>query len=129
MTDHEAERRRAEQARALDAHRPSGALIENQYLHRKQEYVAVNKNDLDDILEFDTLANWLTRIGAASFAFGGGLVTDKLPDLVAIKQSHLFPLGIAFAVFGVVLFGIGLIMQRKKSTRIERIFNETRPVS
>lgn len=128
MSNNEDELRRKEQERALDVYRPSGAVMIPEYLERRQEVVAVNRDDLDDILGFDGMA---AAFGAIGMFFLSG-ATWLLIDHVATADAYSVGLvGICIvsiiAGFGFLLGGV--YAHSKKRGRITRIYNQTKPLN
>jgi hypothetical protein len=123
------ERLQEEQSRALQIHGPSGALLRADYLERRQEFVAVNRNDLADLKMFDTLE--LALMGAGSFFFSGAvwLGIDKYFENTPPMFTPIVFACILSALFGVVLTGAGIVMHVAKRRRIDRIFGETTPLT
>jgi hypothetical protein len=121
------ERLREEQSRALKP-RASGAVIENTYLQRRQEYIAVNRNDLEDLRVFDALESWLFAVGMFFVSGATWLGVDKYFDTGHSARVLLLCVCILSVVFGGVMCGVALVMRVKKKERIDRIFAETKPL-
>jgi hypothetical protein len=102
-----------------------GATFHHQYLERSQQVVAVNKNDLEDLLEFDTSA--ISFGGFGMFLLSGAfwLLMEKIleaKELLLTPVNAFCSLAVAIGVF---LVYQGWRMHSRKRLRIERIFNET----
>lgn len=128
MGESETERLEDQRRRALDIHRPVGALVTSEYLERKQEFVAVNRTDLEDILGFDGMAAFFSGLGMFCISGAGWLLIDK------VMQQETFaittPIGVCGTIVlaGLAFLGAGLFLHFKKRGRIERIFRETKPL-
>ena len=125
MIDHEEERRRQEQARAIDIYRASGAVIKHEYLERRQEIVAVNKTDLEDIRTFDSLEQAMQTLGLFLLSGALWLGLDKIMSQPKFELTPVVSFCSASVVFGLLSLVAGLIMRNKKRARISRIFSET----
>lgn len=127
--DNEDELRSAEQSRALQLHAPSGAVVRTAYLERRQEFIAVNRNDLADLKIFDGLEAGLLGVGGFFFSGAVWLGVDKYFG----ASPRLVPAAVALcamsAVFGLVMLGAGIVLRVVKRRRIDRIFSETRPIA
>lgn len=128
MTENEEEKLSAERARALDVFRPSGAVITSQYLERRQELVAVNRNDLEDILGFDGLAAIFGGLGMFLLSGAGWLLVDKLLEQPEFSVTTAIGICAVISFSGVVFLGAGAWIHTKKRSRIDRIFKETTPI-
>nr|WP_295889404.1 phage holin family protein [uncultured Devosia sp.] len=126
--DHQEGARKLEQQRALDIHKPAGALINHSYLERQQEVVAVNRNDLEDIISFDRMESSLAGLGLFLLSGALWLGIDKLADSSKPEVTPVVVFCACSVVFGALLVGIGYFMGRKKRNRISRIFQETKPI-
>lgn len=128
----------AEQNKTSEAPRPAvqatqqGALMHNTYLQRRQEFVSVNKTDLEDIRDFD----WSERkfSGMGLFFLSGGLWLGAEKTLESYELSGGFEMSstlwlcvICVAVGGFLVLQ-GITMASKKTDRIQRIFDETEEI-
>lgn len=129
MTDHGEEARKREQNRSLDVHKPIGALITSEYLERRQEIVGVNRNDLEDILEFDALAAGFGGIGLFLLSGATWLLVDKVTMQETFVMTTTIGVCVASIVAGTGFFIGAWIMHHRKRGRIRRIFNETRRIA
>lgn len=106
-------------------YRDKGAQIQHRYLDRNQEFVAVNKNDLEDILGFDGMAAFFSSVGMFFLAGATWLLVDKITQMsdfqVTVAVAFCFP----SIAFGLVNLGAGVFLHLKKRGRIQRIFDET----
>jgi len=119
----------AARSRALDLYRPTGALMTAQYLERKQEVVAVNKSDLEDIMTFDGLQTGLSSLGLFLLSGALWLGLDKALTMDVLSLTPILAICVCSIVGGGVLLTVGVVMGRKKRDKISRIFNETKPLS
>lgn len=127
--DPEELRRVAEQARALDVHRPTGALIVHSHLDRRQEVVGVTRDDLEDILGFDGIAAIFGGLGVFLLSGAAWLIVENALDADGFSMDSLMSFCIACAIFGVACLGAGWFFHSKKRGRIKRIFGQTTPLS
>lgn len=128
MGGNETELLEDQRRRALDVHRPVGAVVTSEYLERKQEYVAVNKTDLEDILGFDGMAAFFSGLGMFCLSGASWLLIDKVMQQEAFAVTT--PIGVCGTIVlaGIAFLGAGIFLHRKKRGRIERIFRETKPL-
>jgi hypothetical protein len=124
----EAEKLDQERKRALDVYKPSGAVITSQYLERRQEIVGVNKNDLEDILGFDGMAALFGSLGMFLLSGASWLMVDKILDQNVFQITPPIAICAVISFAGLVFLGAGAYVHRKKRGRIDRIFNETKPL-
>lgn len=103
----------------------AGATITSNYLVREQEVVGVNKSDLEDLLEFDTMATGLGAFGVFLMSGALWLGLEKLFESDSFKITPLLAFCIASVLFGAVSSFVGMRMRNKKRSRIQRIFDET----
>ena len=123
----EAERLADEKNRALQPY-VSGAVVQTEYLQRRQEYVAVNRHDLDDLKTFDALEMWLFTTGMFFMSGATWLGIDKFYDTAHSGRAALLIACCLSVAFGAVLCVVGFVMRRKKRQRIDRIFSESGPL-
>lgn len=125
MTDHEGEKLRAEQARALDVYRRSGAMIMHQHLDRRQEVIGVTRDDLEDILSFDGMSAIMAAVGLFFLSGGGWLLVEKWLGKEGFALTPLAAFCFASVIFGLGFLTAGLYFHSKKRGRIKRIFDQT----
>ena len=128
MTGSEEDRLEAQRSRALDVLKPSGAVITSQYLERRQEIVGVNRNDLEDILGFDGMAATFGGFGMFLLSGAGWLLVDKLVEQPVLSMTPPVVICGVISLAGLVFLGAGIYVHQKKRGRIDRIFQETRPL-
>lgn len=128
MSDNEEELRKKEQERALDVYRPSGAVMIPEYLERRQEVVAVNRDDLEDILGFDGMAASFGAIGMFFLSGATWLLIDHLATAETYTPGLIGICVVSIAAGGGFLAG-GAFAHSKKRGRITRIYNQTKPLS
>lgn len=121
--------RKAEQARALDTASPSGAMIKHSHLDRQQEVVGVTRDDLEDILGFDGVAAFFGGFGVFLLSGPIWLIAENTFDADGFSMNALMAFCISCGIFGVVSLGAGGFFHAKKRGRIQRIFNQTKPIS
>lgn len=126
MTDNERKKRDAEQSRALDVHRPSGAMIYSDYLERRQEVIPVNRNDLEDILGFDAMEAFFVATGLFFLSGGVWLGAEKLLEQTQFAWTPVLVMCVMSTTFGAIFTIVGGVMRWKKRGRITRIFSETK---
>lgn len=119
MTEHESEKRRAEQRRALQVN-PEGARVDAIYIHRQQEYVSVSRTDLSDFMELDTVTLVLWSSGGFFFSGATWLFIQHIFDVGQIGSEGLFCL--LSMAFGAALGFAGWRMHKMKRRRIEAVF-------
>ncbi len=107
---------------------PGGAQIHTTYLVRRQESVAVNRTDLEDIKEFDGLQAIFSSLGMFFVSGGFWLGVEKVLEQSKITMTPVIFLCAVSILLGAVLFFVGWRMRYRKVSRIERIFDETRPM-
>lgn len=121
--------RKAEQSPALDVSKPSGAMIIHSHLDRQQEVVGVTKDDLDDILGFDGVAAALGGLGVFLPSGGLWLIDENTFDTDGFTMDSLMSFCIASGIFGAACLATSMFFHAKKRGRIQRIFNQTNPLS
>lgn len=128
MSDNEDELRQKEQERALDVYRPVGAVMIPEYLERRQEVVAVNRDDLEDILGFDGMAAAFGAIGMFFLSGATWLLVDHLATAEAYAAG-LIGVCVVSMIAGCGFLGGGAYAHSKKRGRITRIYNQTKPIT
>lgn len=126
MTEAEDKQRLERQRRALQTH-AGGALIETQYHSRTSKVVPVNETDLHDLLDFDATEVGLMGVGQFMASGALWLFLDKYMD-ANFAWTGLSGFCAASFVFGVALIAAGFKMRLMKRQRIQRIFDDTKPV-
>jgi hypothetical protein len=126
MGENETEKLSAERARALDVYKPTGALLTSEYLERKQELVAVNRNDLEDILGFDGMSAFFGGLGMFLLSGSSWMLVDKITAQDTFKLTTAIGICAVCLVAGVAFMGAGLKLHSMKRGRIKRIFDETK---
>lgn len=121
MVDHEANQRTARQRRALQVH--GGAKLVTEYQHRRTKAVAVNEQDLRELLNVDGVELALTGVGQFMASGSLWLFLDRYFSS-DFSWTALTGFCASAFVFGVVLVGCGLCMRLMKRRRIKRIFEE-----
>lgn len=106
-----------------------GAQIKHRYLDRKQDFVAVNKNDLEDILGFDGVAAFLGALGMFFLAGSTWLLIDKITQMQAFQFTPAVAVCLPSMAFGLINLAVGLYFHRRKRGRIQRIFDETTEIA
>jgi cytochrome bd-type quinol oxidase subunit 2 len=102
-----------------------GARIKNKYLDRKQEFVAVNKNDLEDILSFDGMSSFFSSVAMFLLAGATWLLIDKISQMQEFEVTSTVQF-LGLCIFcGLVSLVPGVYFHLKKRGRIQRIFDET----
>ena len=96
------------------------------YLQRKQEVVGVNRNDLEDLLEYDTSALSFGGLGLTLVSGGGFVLLEQWFSSPEGDVNHLMQVCFILVAFGFFLLWQGKRMHSRKRNRIERIFRETR---
>ncbi|MGJ8529800.1 hypothetical protein [Maritalea sp.] len=127
MSKHEDEQRKRVQQNALDIHHGSGSLIIHQHLDRQQEVVAVTRDDLEDVLSFDSVGALFGALGTFLLSGAGWLLVEKYFGDGDFIIDGLVGFCLAAAIFGVVSLFAGLLFFFKKRGRIKRIFAQTKP--
>lgn len=125
MTEGYQEPLEAQRSRALDVSRSEGALIQADYLNRRQEYVAVNRNDLEDLKTFDVLSAFL--YGCGMFFLSGSVWAGVVKYFERGAFSNDIVFFLLFAICGVIFLVVGHVVSSKKRSRIDRIFGEAQP--
>ena len=108
----------------------TGATFNTEHLIRNQQVVAVNRNELEDILAFDASA--LNFGGLGTFFASGGSWLFLEGFFTLGKGAAWTPLMWVCAlsvVVGLFLFAQASIMHKRKRSKIERIFAETKPAN
>jgi hypothetical protein len=109
---------------------PTGATVETTYLSRRQEVVGVNKNDLEDLVDFD--ASEISFGGVGMFFVSGSawlFVEKYLENKDLFLLSPLFWVCLMAVAVGGFLLYQAFRMHRKKRSRIQRIFSETKDIT
>lgn len=123
MVEPEEAARKKIQRNALQIN-PTGALINTKYLARHSEVVAVNRNDLNDLIQFDGIELGLLSCGQFFMAGGGWLFIEKyLSD--DFKWDALSGFCLSAIIFGIIFVVAGFTMRSVKRSKITRIFSET----
>lgn len=124
--DAETEAREKLQSTALDLFRPTGASMIPEYSQRRQLFVAVNRNDLEDLLSFDTLAGLFVGTGMFCLSGAAWLLVDKALSQ-PFQMTALISFCLASLFFGFVFLIAGFYMHFRKRGRIQSILDETKP--
>jgi len=106
-----------------------GARIKHNYLERQQEIIAVNRNDLEDILSFDGMQSLLSGFGLFLLSGALWLGLDKILSEPSLAFTPELAICGCCVLFGVVFLSFGLYMGAKKRGRITRIYRETKAIS
>lgn len=123
MEDNEEEVRKTKQRNALEVY---GARIDTTYLTRKSEVIAVNRNDLSEIMQFDGTEFYLCAVGQFFLAGGTWIFIDRyFSDKFIWNAFSGFCL--ASAIFGAFLWLAGYQIRSIKQKKISRIFEEIEP--
>lgn len=104
----------------------AGATLDTRYLQRVQEVVAVNRNDLEDLLDYDTSALSFGGLGITLLSGAGFILVEQWLTSATGKVNPLMQVCLVLVFFGCFLLWQGKKMHDKKRNRIERIFRETR---
>lgn len=108
---------------------PSGAVFTHQYYERTQEAFIVTRNDLEDLMEGDSLGSWSITGGVALLAATIPLgIEHYMTQEGAFKMSNLLWFCVLGAVVGGIFLLIGIVTHRKKTRRLNRIYSELRPI-
>lgn len=126
MASPDEELRIAEQTRALDVHRASGAMIVNEPVTRRQKVVAVTHDDLDDILSFDGVSAVFGTIGMFLLSGSVWIIAEKALGIEGLHLDSLMTFCFTCAVFGVLFMFASLYFWFKKRGRISRIFDQAK---
>lgn len=114
-------------AQSLPVINQTGATLQNHYYERIQDVLPVNRNDLEDLLDFDATA---VKFGAFGMFWVSGAFWILIEQFLTQKEFAMTTLtwfcGLCI-VIGVFLAYQGREMHKKKRNRIERIFRETKP--
>jgi hypothetical protein len=94
---------------------------------RKQEIVGVNRNDLDDIKEFDGMQALFANLGMFLLAGSTWLGLEKVLEQEVFHWTPLLAVCATASAVGIFFFAVGWRMRSKKIARIDRIFSETSP--
>lgn len=129
MADGQGSSRRTDVAVADAESVNQGARIHSNYLVRKQEVVSVNRTDLEDIRDFDSSAGSFTTFGVFLLSGSVWLGAEKIFEAHSTEDGFamtpLLWLCLLCAVVGAFLWHQGTKMAAKKTSRIQRIFDET----
>ena len=123
MQDSEGAVRQERQRNALEVY---GARIDTTYLVRKSEVVGVNRNDLNDLIQFDGIELGLCTFGQFFLAGGLWLFIEKSLSK-DFAWDALTGFCLASAILGGILWSFGFIIRTSKQGKITRIFEETTP--
>lgn len=129
MTSAEDARREKEQQRALDVHRPVGALIVHRHLDRSQEVIGVTRDDLEDVLGFDGIAASFGGLGMFLLSGSIWLIAENALDQDGFQMDSLMSFCVACSIFGGACLLAGLFFHSRKRGRIRRIFDQTKPIA
>jgi len=103
-----------------------GATIVTVHRDRRQEVIAVNRNDLADMRAFHAIEAVCINLG--QFLTGGSLWLgiDKYSSMVAGEKfpSIIIVCGAAF-ILGIILDAIGFVHWKLRQHKISGIFDET----
>ena len=110
----------------LPAVNQSGATVDTRYLQRIQEVVAVNRNDLEDLLDYDTSALSFGGFGLSLISGAAFILVEQWFSQSEGGVNTLMKVCLGLLSIGVFLAWQGKKMHDKKRGRIERIFRETR---
>jgi hypothetical protein len=98
-------------------------------LNRHHDVVGVTKDDLDNILVFDGMAAGFSAFGLFFLSGPVWLIAENTLDGDGFLMSPLMSFCIACCIFGLISLLAGLFVQSKKRGRINRIFNQTKPLA
>jgi hypothetical protein len=101
-------------------------MLDVHYLSRRQEFVAVNRNDLEDLRDYDNSALSFGGFGLALMSGAFFLFLEQCFDKEVLSVWNEFTTFLAF-FFGVGAFLAwqGTKMHDKKRDRVSRILDET----
>lgn len=109
----------------------SGAKIQHNYLIRRQETLAVNKNDLEELMTFDCLTVFLSGLGSFFLSGATWLGLDKTLGQYPLEQgaTFQFTMTIGFCslagIFGAALLLCGFVIWFMRMVKVRRMINET----
>ena len=104
----------------------TGATVSTRYLERVQEVVAVNRNDLEDLLDYDTSALSFGGVGLSLISGAAFILLEQLFSQPEPALNTLMKFCVGLLLIGAFLLWQGKKMHDKKRNRIDRIFRETR---
>lgn len=107
---------------------PNGSTVVARYLHRHQEYVSVNRNDLEDLLSYDTDALAFGSIGMFFVSGAAWILAEQWLGPDGFQMSPLVAVCIALLPVGSFLIWQGKRQHDKKRGKIHRIFAETEEI-
>ena len=105
-----------------------GATISTTYLRRKQTVLPVNKNDLEDILDFDGMEIIFCGLGVFLLSGAIWLGIEKVSEQESFEWTVLLVVCAASIITGVIFLSAGGWAHYKKRRRIKRIFEETEEI-
>lgn len=117
----------AKPTQSLPAGNQTGATVDVRYFNRRQDYVSVNRNDLEDLRDFDSSAVSFGAIGMFLLSGAVWLLLEKLLTEGASANRALVSICSLSILVGAFLIWQGGKMHKKKTNRINRIFEETEP--
>ncbi len=85
----------------------------------------MDRNDLEDILGFDGLEIFFSGTGLFLLSGALWLGIEKILEQEAFSLTILLVVCAASIILGAVFFVVGMLMRKKKRSRIQRIFDET----
>ena len=106
----------------------AGATMSTTYLRRKQTVLPVNKNDLEDILDFDGMEIIFCGLGVFLLSGAIWLGIEKVSEQESFEWTVLLVVCAASIITGVIFLSAGGWAHYKKRRRIKRIFEETEEI-
>lgn len=110
-------------------HQSTGATMSPTYLQREMVVVGVNRNDLEDLLEFNGLEALLSGFGLFLLSGALWLGVERVFSQEKPFDDTLFVVCMISCLFGFFLLVLGVRMRLRKQSRINRIFSETTPLT
>ncbi|PHS02811.1 MAG: hypothetical protein COA78_20435 [Blastopirellula sp.] len=89
----------------------------------------MNRNDLEDIIEFDLMQAFFSSIGIFFMAGSFWLGIEKVLEQDAFFWTPIIIICVLSFIVGVVFAFVGFRMRNRKIHRINRIFKETEPAT
>jgi hypothetical protein len=103
-----------------------GATIERTYLTRQKESVAVDKDELDDLLSLDLISTFFMNAGSFFIAGSAWLGIEKYLDRIPNQPlPPVYWFCVAAFILGLFLIGAGFFHFRLRRGKLKRIFSQT----
>lgn len=128
MPTPEDDARKRAQRQALQVH-GGGALINTKYQSRTTTVVAVNENDLRDLLSLDETELAFMAIGQFMLAGAVWILAERFWGSGTAFWTPLTGFCAAATLFGIIMIVGALRLRWLKRAKIRKIFDETTEVS